>query len=158
VNVVIAAATVTVAGLPKTESAQLLVSFVFIGSLAVMLASLGALFVVIWSAYVYQYVEATEAQSQTEEATIQTEDILQAFASIREDKQFPLEVIRVLNQTWNLGLSSVTETKMIQNQALSQHVYQILRDRIIRREDINILLKDIEEGKITLDRKPESLV
>ena len=154
VGVVSAAITLVIIArqMPETEPARLLVSFVLLGSLALTLAALAALFVVVWSAYVYQYVQSIQAKSEVEETVEHMEEILRAIADMRLNRDFNLEIAQLLRR-YNDELSRSGDSL----RELSQDLYELIRRRIIgRSSEIDLLLQDAEHtqtNKRDCDRK-----
>jgi hypothetical protein len=93
----IAAFSVIGMGLPGDEPTRLLMAFVMLGSLTVSLASGLALLVVLWNAYVYQYVRSLDAKAREADMIDQVPTIFEtAVISIACEESFQREITSLI--------------------------------------------------------------
>jgi hypothetical protein len=84
-------------GVPQSDSSRMLFSFMSIGWLALFMASILGLVVVLWSAYVYQYVQTIDAKSKEIEVLEEfPEQFFTAVKKMEADNSFRTEILHQL--------------------------------------------------------------
>ena len=72
----------------ETESQRALASFVLIGALMMMLASIGSALVTLWTAYVVQYIRRVATQDEVMESANQLRELLIAIDQLASNQVF----------------------------------------------------------------------
>jgi hypothetical protein len=81
---------------PQSNSARLLTIFIMLGSAALTLASVVALFVTIWGAYVYERIQRLAAVSEVIDASEQVHVLAHSAASLMHSTKFYKEVVNLI--------------------------------------------------------------
>jgi hypothetical protein len=83
-------------GLPKTEPARLLTIFLMLGSVVMVLASGVAMVMLVWNAYVYQYIKSLEAKHEAIETTDQIHELAEAVRNMSQDVNLEREIVEIV--------------------------------------------------------------
>ena len=143
---------VAVTGVVESEPARLLVSFLLLGSLAVVLVASLALVVVVWNAYVSEYALRLEADEEATAATQEALAIEEALCHLGEDKEFKKDVTHLiaaeLAAELNVEITDVQVSKICHQKAFDQSLSGCVSESIHRMVKIPGLYMEKEKHKL----------